>query len=221
MLSLKKKIGVFIPTYNRPDLIRSSILQFTAQTILPDVIAVHQNGNSESYESIINDISWSFKIKWIHTENKIRQHEWYRIPLQYLIENKCDLFFWVDHDDMYSSNHIENAIEELREYDFRISETADFIAINKNKFKICGPRQFKMHAPKGMSSSMAFNRKFAIELEKDLLEDRKHMYSDGVVAKKVMPKFKCFSSKNITTKYICRPGSETSKQWVEGILKNS
>lgn len=212
----KLKIGIFVPTYNRPDLIRYCLLQLAAQTKKPDVVAVHQNGNPKSYKTIIEDLDWPFNIKWIHTKHKIREHEWYRIPLNYLIDEGCDLFFWVDHDDFYSKDHIKTAFYELKKYDFRISKGSNFIAIDTslNKFKICKTNQFRGHIPGGMSASIAFNKNFAIELEKKLLEDKNQRHSDAVLAKEVMPKFKCLISKNKTTTYVCHPGSVTSNSWV-------
>ena len=34
-----------VPTFNRPDLLRSCVLQLAAQSRPPEVICVHQNGN--------------------------------------------------------------------------------------------------------------------------------------------------------------------------------
>lgn len=59
------KIGVFVPTHGRPDLIRFCLLQLMAQSLTPSIVAVHQNGNKESYQHIVDDIDWPFEIEWI------------------------------------------------------------------------------------------------------------------------------------------------------------
>jgi len=110
------KIGIMIPTYNRPDLIRRSVLQFITQTRKPDVICVHQNGNGDSYEWAIEDLRLWVNIIWITTPTQLRQNDWYAVPLTYLINDGCDIFFWVDHDDIYQINHVERCVNELKFY---------------------------------------------------------------------------------------------------------
>ena len=38
------KVGVIIPTYKRPDLLRQAVLQWIVQTVKPDVLCINQNG---------------------------------------------------------------------------------------------------------------------------------------------------------------------------------
>ena len=79
---LPAKVGVMIPTYNRPDLLRSCFLQFAAQSRAPDVICIHQNGVSDSYRWAIADLRVPAQIGWLHTPAQLPQHQWYSIPLQ-------------------------------------------------------------------------------------------------------------------------------------------
>ena len=74
-----------IPTYNRPDFLRASVAQWCMQTVRPDVICVHQNGNPESYEWCVEDMKDLCEIKWLHTTVQIPQHLWYLVPLEYLL----------------------------------------------------------------------------------------------------------------------------------------
>jgi hypothetical protein len=212
------KIGVFIPTSSRPDFIRHALLQLCFQKKLPNIVCVHQNGNEESYEHIISDIEFPFELKWIHTPEKLNQHTWYSIPLRYLVENECDYYFWMDHDDIYLTNHIQNSVEELQTYDFRVSNYSNMLAVDKYDYKYNLNVRFYVHAAKGMSSSMAFNKDFALKALTNIETDTKHHYTDQVIASETMSEFKCLSSDVLSTTYVVHRGSTTSKTWLTGML---
>lgn len=212
------KTGVLVPTHGRPDLIRFCLLQMMSQTVRPDFVVIHQNGDEESYESIIEDISWPFEKEWIFSPEKLPQHDWYKIPLKRLLELGCDHYFWVDHDDIYNSNHIEVSLGELENNDFRVSSYSQQLTVDKRKYELTPKFRFKSHAPNGQSSSMAFNRNFAECLIEDIEKDTQNKYTDNIVAKITMPKFRCLNSENCTTKYVCHKGCISSWHWVERIL---
>src|SRR3569833_2822642 len=88
--TLPEKVGAMVPTYRRPDLARSCVLQLLAQSRKPDVICVHQNGNEESYEWAVRDLdAGTTRIVWLHTPAQLPQHEWYAVPLENLLEKDC------------------------------------------------------------------------------------------------------------------------------------
>lgn len=212
------KIGVFIPTSGRPDFVRHTLLQMCIQKKLPDIVCVHQNGNPMSYEHIISDIQFPFQVKWIHTIESLNQHNWYSIPLKYLIENECEYYFWMDHDDIYLSNHIQNSIDELKDYDFRVSNYSNMLAVDKYDYKYDLNVRFHVHAAKGMSSSMAFNKKFAVTALNDIENNIEYHYTDQIIASKTMKDFKCLNSDVLSTTYVVHRGSTTSKTWLTGML---
>lgn len=212
------KIGCFIPTSGRPDFIRNTLLQLCSQKITPDIVCVHQNGNKESYEYIVSDIDFPFQLKWIFTPEIISQHKWYSVPLKYLIDNDCEYYFWMDHDDIYLSNHIQDSIKELQEYDFRISDFSNMLAVDCYKYNFISNTRFFVHAPKGMSSSMGFNRNFAIKALNDIEINTTHHYTDEIIAFETMKDFKCLHSNILTTTYVIHRGSVTSKEWLSSML---
>lgn len=67
------KIGVMTPTYNRPDLIRSLVLQMQNQSTKPDILVIHHNGIAESYQWAICDIISNIEIVWLHAPSVITQ----------------------------------------------------------------------------------------------------------------------------------------------------
>jgi len=208
-------IGIFTPLYARPDFARHVALQFSAQTIPPDLVVFHQNGTPESFEWVIEDLKLPYRYKWIHTDHKLEnQSQWYSIPLEHLIKEGCHYFFWADHDDIYKSQHVEKSIADLVDCNMVINNTGWVLAIKPGNYEInAGP--FLAHDPGGISSSMAFDRKFAKELHKDLVENTEHFYADNVVSKVTMPKFKIKrNSEKMTVTYVCHPGTVSSSHWI-------
>jgi len=215
-----QKIGVLIPTHGRPDYARQVLLQMAQQTVRPDVVVVYQNGNPDSYRDIVADVAWPFALEWLHEANSVRQHQWYAVPLRRLLDLGCSSFFWVDHDDLYYSHHIETAISELAEADWRISRFADILYLDRNRYRWRRRVRFTSHAPGGMSASMAFNRAFADALLVDLGADAEHHYSDNVVAKVTLSKFRAHYSDTLTTAYVSHAGSYSSSSWISSIFKD-
>lgn len=208
-------IGVAIPTYRRPDLARACVLQWLVQSRTPDIICVHQNGSPESYEWCVEELRGKTEIEWIHTPERIRQHEWYRVPLARLVARGCAVYFWADHDDIFLSKHVETAIADLCHADFRVALRARILYLKSKDYRYVPHMRFTAHAPGGMSSSMAFNRAFAECLVADLEQDQEQTYSDNVVARVTKPRFVCVESSEISTMYVCHEGSETSAGWLK------
>lgn len=218
------KIGVMTPTYNRPDCARLLVLQMENQTLQPDVVCIHQNGSRRSYEWAVADIDHRFTLQWLHSPEQLAQDDWYIRPLEALIRHNCDVFFWCDHDDFYDRNHIARTVDLLsgasgESYDFVVNAFASILYLKKPYEYVPSVSFRNAHAPGGMSSSMGFNRPFALALLDDLkanLQSGTHHYSDQVVAKVTKPKFRCYTdeSQRPTTTYIAHEGAVSSASWV-------
>lgn len=215
--TLPPKIGVIAPTLNRPDFARLLVLQMANQTLPPHVVCVHQNGTPQSYQWTITDIRRPFDVHWIHTPIQIAQEEWYAIPLARLIDQGCTMFFWCDHDDIYTSNHIAAGVELLKtgQFDFSINRRAGLLLL-KQPYEFHSDTNFTPHDPGGMSSSMSFNRAFAIELLSDLRANNDALqYADQVLNRVTKPKFRCHVSEAMpTTSYVCHPETVSSRHWL-------
>lgn len=214
------KVGVIIPTYQRPDLLRRAVLQWIVQTRKPDLLCIHQNNSEESYEWVIEDLKPLINIYWIHKPTPTPQHQWYSIPLAFLLKEDCDVFFWGDHDDIYFVNHVENSIKNLSGFDISVNSSCGVLYVSDHKYKYQKPEKFAAHAPGGMSSSIAFNRDFALKLLFDLITDEKYYYSDNVVAYKTMPISRVNVSDDVTTIYVCHRGTHSSFSWIDSIFKS-
>lgn len=208
------KVGVMVPTFNRPDLLRACVLQLAAQSRPPDLICVHQNGHPDSYIWAVEDLRTAGELVWIHTPQQIPQHQWYAVPLRYLLQAGCTHFFWTDHDDIYLRDHIAAGLEDLRDADFSVSRRCGLLFTKGPQFRYAPQVEFTSHAPGGMSSTMCFGRAFAEQLLADLLADTVHHYSDNVLAHVTMPRFRCRVSGRRTAIYHAHEGSLTSHPWL-------
>jgi hypothetical protein len=209
------KVGVMVPTYNRPDLLRACVLQLAAQSRPPDMICVHQNGHPESYRWAIEDVRTASQLVWIHTPEKLPQHQWYAVPLRYLLDSGCTRFFWADHDDLYLHEHIASGLADLAEHDFSVSRRCGMLVTRAADFRYAQQIEFTSHAPGGMSSTMCFNRPFAQQLLHDIAADTRHHYTDNVLAHVTMPRFRCHVTDRPTCVYHSHEGSLTSHGWVD------
>lgn len=217
------KIGVFSPTYNRPDFSRLFALQMQNQILAPDIVCIHQNGTPDSYAWSVADIQTRFRLHWIHTPAKLSQDDWYSKPLEYLIAQDCTHFFWCDHDDLYDSTHISNGIQQLAgnssaPYDYVVNAHCGLLLL-KQPYEYTPLKAFKAHAPGGMSSSMCFTRAFAMELLQDIRHNqphRTHRFTDQIVARVTRPKFRSRINTDpvATTTYVSHPTAYSSARWV-------
>jgi hypothetical protein len=210
---LPAKVGVMIPTYNRPDLLRACVLQFAAQSRVPDVICVHQNGVSDSYRWAVEDLRLPLQLAWLHTAVQLPQHQWYSIPLKFLIEQGCSHVFWADHDDLYFRDHVEKGLADLQDFDFSVSPRCGLLFTRGADYRYSPEVHFTSHAPGGMNATMCFNRRFAKVLLADIEADAANQYTDNVVAKVTMPKFRCKVSDRLTAVYHSHGGAVTSNDW--------
>jgi hypothetical protein len=208
------KVGVMVPTFNRPDLLRSCVLQLTAQSRPPDIVCIHQNGHPDSYQWCVADLCTAAELVWLHSPARLPQHQWYAVPLRHLIEQGCTHFFWADHDDLYLRDHVERGLEDLRHADFSVSRRCGLLVTKASDFGYAQEVEFTAHAPGGMSSTMCFNRAFAQQLLADISNDTQHHYTDNVVAHVTMPKFRCHVSTRRTAVYHSHEGSVTSNGWL-------
>lgn len=215
------RVGVMIPTCRRPDLTRAAVLQWLAQSLPPAIICVHQNGSAESYEWCVQDLKAASAIEWLHTPHELPQREWYLRPLRRLLERGCTHLFWADHDDLYLRDHAERCVAELHEADFTVASHCGVLTIRDSDYRYEPDMHFTAHSSGGMSSSMAFTRRFAEQLAADLERDTATHYADNVLALATLPQFTRHVSARRTTVYVSHKGSLTSAGWVEAAFAPS
>jgi hypothetical protein len=211
---LPPRVGVLLTTHNRPDLARSAVLQFAAQSRPPDIICVHQNGVGDSYFWAVDDLKIIPRISWLHTNAQLPQHQWYSIPLKYLVEQGCSHYFWADHDDIYLRDHVEKGLEELKDFDFSVSQNCGLLYTRRADFRYTAGVKFTSHTPGGMSGTMCFNRRFARGVLADIEADTTHYATQDIVSQVTMPRFRCKVSDRRTAIYHAHEGALTSSGWL-------
>lgn len=209
-----QRVGALVPTYNRPDLLRSCVLQLAAQSRPPDVICIHQNGHRDTYAWAVEDLRVAPRIVYLHSPGCLRQHDWYAVPLRHLLEADCSHFFWTDHDDLYLRDHVEAGLGDLAHCDMSVSHRAGLLYTRADDWRYGREVDFRSHAPGGVSSSVCFNRAFAGQLLHDLTHDTSHAYADNVLAHVTMPRFDCRLSTRRTCIYHAHEGSLTARGWL-------
>lgn len=216
---MAQRVGVLLPTYNRPDLLRGCVLQLAAQSRPPDLVCIHQNGHPDRYDWAVADLQLpATRLAYLHTPQRLRQHDWYAVPLRHLLQSGCTHFFWVDHDDLYLRDHVAAGLAELADWDFSVSRRTGLLYTRPDQWRYESLTEFNAHAPGGMSASMCFNRPFAEQLLQDLAADTRPVYADQVVAEITMPKFRCLLSARRTCVYHSHEGSTSSRGWVQQAL---
>lgn len=211
---LPARVGVLLTTHNRPDLLRSAVLQFAAQSRPPDIICVHQNGIADSYFWAVEDLKVIPRIAWLHTAALLPQHQWYSIPLKYLIEQGCSHYFWADHDDIYLRDHVEKGLEDLADCEFSVAPRCGVLYTRPADFRYNPDVNFASHPVGGMTATMCFTRRFARELLADIEADTTRYATQDVVAGVTMPKFRCKVSDRRTAIHHAHEGALTSTGWL-------
>ena len=223
------KIGVFVPTASRPYMVRCVALQLQNQSRKPDLICFHQNGseNKKSYEHFVKDIA-GINYKWLHTPHDVSVDERYSFPLQYLVNNNCDYYFYCDDDDIYYQNHIEETIEvmEREQCDLIIRNRCDWVKFKYEPWQSVWDFKlndsFTAHCDMGVSSSIAFNKKFAeqylidCEINTRNMREGKDFYqhTDNLIHKVTATNFKTYVYSKPSTCYVIHKGSTSSNSWV-------
>ena len=120
MLGGAMKIAVTVATCNRPQWLRLFLLQMANQTVKPDVVVVHENGQSQSMVGMFKDIPVT--TDFIFTNKKLETPDFY-IPAmrRALEEHDPDVVFYLNDDNIYFSDHIEKTVAGLRDGRFDVS----------------------------------------------------------------------------------------------------
>lgn len=213
------RVGVIVPLSGKPDYARLIAMQLAAQNKVPFHVIFYQYGPFLDYQWIVEDLNLPYSYDWIKQEGKISESQRYSVPLIKLIDMKCDYFVWGDYDVLYSPNHIADALDLLSKNsaDLTLDRFGDILILDKNKFILKKRVNFQsVHAPGGAAPSMVFNRTFAIQLYKDLIENKINgSYADAILAKVTAPKFKVFySEEKCTVCTISHNGSISTSTWV-------
>jgi hypothetical protein len=222
------KIGIITPTASRPYMVRHAALQFVNQTRKPDIVCFHHNGreNVKSYEHFVKDVQ-GLNYYWLHTPYDVSVDERYSIPLEFLIGQNCDYYFYCDDDDIYYNHHIQETIDVIQEQkcDLIIRNKCDWVKFKYEPWQsfwdFAVDQNFTAHHI-GVSSSMAFNKQFAVAWLKDLIKNTEtlnagkefYQHADLLLHKETAVNYKTYVYDKTSMCYVIHKGSTQSSSWV-------
>ena len=220
------RIGGYVAAHNNPLFLRLTLLQILAQTVKPHVVAVHQNNHYTDYLWAVEDLIPVAQVQGIqviniHNPQAPRPREWFAVPIRRLLDEGCDYFFKFDHDDIYYSNHVARLLEFLTAgYDYVINKVVGKLVLAPGKPYDYDPHcDFgQIHSPGGMSGSVAFSRRFAIQNLRDLESETSGMdWEDNITTQKTLSSFAGnvmrLTDQKPTTCYVAYGGNASSAHW--------
>lgn len=110
------RLGLYIASHNNPVFLRNALLQLEAQTMLPNAVAVHENGHEEAArtkrmcdEVIARLHSKGVDFRFDHSPVSLGHPFHHYLPLKRLVEElPCDYYTKWDHDDIFYEDHLKN-----------------------------------------------------------------------------------------------------------------
>lgn len=173
-------IGVYCAAGPNPIFLRLFMAQIARQTVLPQFLAVYENGNKTSafkwacWEIVRELESKGVIILHTHAENSASSVVRYLEPLKKLLTTSTDTFLKMDLDDFYSDDYVKNTAQMLGDYDWAINLNSGITLIRPfhGDFKYKANVVMK-HSPVGAAPThVSFNRKFAKAYVDHLEESR-------------------------------------------------
>jgi hypothetical protein len=221
------KLGVYLATYGNPVMLRHCLLQILHQSRLPNVVAVHENAGAESYLPLVCDVVGSLiregvKVVYHHTPHAMSMPTFFIKPLQTLIDEGCDLFNKLDHDDIYGWDHLA-AQEELifnpqlqqPDFDYAINRNAGLLVLlNRGGYKHKSSVNFGIWNPTGAHpNNIIFSRALAKEFVAQLSFPT-GLNDDVILAQYVLPRFKGLTvSAEPTSCFVSHGRNVSTAQW--------
>src|SRR5437763_5685349 len=116
MTSTDYILGGFIITYNRPEILRQTILKVLAQSRPPDILVIAVNGNAAKTEEVLTQLGDSRIRHYPLRENRGPARGASR-AIGRLLEYRCDYIYWGDDGNPPPEHNIfEQLITILREH---------------------------------------------------------------------------------------------------------
>jgi len=221
------KLGLYIASHHNAVFLRLALLHVWLQTQQPDVLAVHENGHTLSFQPLVEDVVKALQEKgtqvdWTHTPRRLR-HPHYHLPLlKTLLERGCDWFIKFDHDDLFYRNHIETLLAEVEGYDAAVSGLATVLIQPSDDYGLVKHNVLfgQFNPTGGMSDAVIFNRvvaeQYCQDLETAAALSLDHSSEDDLILGNVtLPRFRVhrFYTKP-TACYVSHGANLSTSHWV-------
>ncbi|OLP07991.1 putative glycosyl transferase group 2 family protein [Rhodoferax antarcticus ANT.BR] len=120
MTQMRPTISVVIATYNRAKMVREAVLAAWGQTLKPDEIVVSDDCSPDNTLEVLRELQKEIPILKIveNAKNSGGVPNWNRV----IEASTGDLIAWCSDDDMFTPDHLENALKV-----FVSDKTVDFL----------------------------------------------------------------------------------------------
>lgn len=113
-----KKIAVITPLYNDKKYIKNAIDCVNAQTIENIFHYIYDDASSDgSKEVLINELLKNPSIKFISEKENKGQSNARNVLIEKAINDGCEFIAFLDSDDQWKENHIEECLEQIKDND--------------------------------------------------------------------------------------------------------
>ena len=148
MIPIKQNVGVVIPVYNRPTLLKDTLDSVAAQTVLPGQVIVVDDGSTDNtakaVENWIENLKIPLNIRLVSTENRgissARNH-----GLDIL--KNYEFISFLDSDDIWPECYIERMTQLFRDNDKAVAVSCDKVVKSEGNLDILQPISHISHDP--------------------------------------------------------------------------
>lgn len=151
-------ISIGIPTYNRPENLRRTLLEFTGQTYknLEIIVSDNASPNNDTEKVAREFMRADQRIRYVKQTSNIGIHPNFQFVLA---QAQGEYFAWSADDDWHEANFVEELYAKLQSDNLAVVAFCDFDSRNEMGERVSGYPDF-MHALKLMCESSAFLRQF-------------------------------------------------------------
>jgi len=158
------KVSVIIPVYNGKNYIKQSINSALNQTFKDvEVIVIDDFSNDGTYEYVLNEFGNAGKVKIFRNEKNMERS--YSRNFGFNVSSGEYIFF-LDYDDEWKANYIEETIENFNNFDIVYSIPRTFIDKNGNVLRVSKRKYSKDINELVFSAQIAYPSATAFKREK-------------------------------------------------------
>jgi glycosyltransferase involved in cell wall biosynthesis len=158
------KVSVIIPVYNGKNYIKQSINSALNQTFKDvEVIVIDDFSNDGTYEYVLNEFGNVGKVKIFRNEKNMERS--YSRNFGFNVSSGEYIFF-LDYDDEWKANYIEETIENFNNFDIVYSIPRTFIDKNGNVLRVSKRKYSKDINELVFSAQIAYPSASAFKREK-------------------------------------------------------
>lgn len=236
------RLGLYVASHNNPLFLRNTLLQLEAQTLLPNVVSIHENCHAEASigkrmcQEVVRRLQ-NQGVKFIdaHSPDNLGHPFNHYLPLKRLVEDHaCDYYTKWDHDDIFYQDHLRDLMDSLlmniitgadqtiRDQwmvDWRGMRNADVLILNAQAYVFKPAVDFSLFNPiGGMSDCFIFSHAVAQQYLKDMIERAgRNEAEDWILHKYTLPKFPyggVHRDRQATACYVSHGRNDSTAHWV-------